>query len=262
MNLSRTWVKIRGPRPGAQIRLFCLPHAGGGTTTFRLWPKLLGEDVEVCPVLLPGREERLMEPCLTDIADVIPPLVEEIGEYSDKPFAIFGHSLGGLLAWDVVRRLEEQGGARPVRTFLGAVTAVRPPPRNPLRRDLSDQGIVDSLRELDATDLEFYGRPELVKLLLPTIRADAKIAGTFDFEHGACIEGSLTVFGGAADHIAPPELVEAWRTCTTGEFRYHLMDGDHFFLHDLEQEVTGIVRDELMAIVLPGGPGSTREQAR
>jgi surfactin synthase thioesterase subunit len=262
MNRSRSWVKIRAPRPNARIRLFCLPHAGGGTTTFRLWPKLLGDDIEVCPILLPGREERMREPCLTDIADVIPPLVNEVAEYFDKPYAIFGHSLGGLLAWDLVRTLEDRHGPRPVRTFLGAVTARRPPPRGTQKRDLSDEGIVDSLREIDHTDFEFYGRPELMKLLLPTIRADAKIAGSFTFpaENGGRIEGSLTVFAGTADHVAPRELTEAWRDCTASEFSYHLMEGDHFFLHDLEPQVAAIVRDELCVLLSSLGEPSNAQR--
>lgn len=92
------WLAFHVPAPASWVRLFCLPHAGGSASLFRTWQAELGQDIEVCPVQLPGRENRLREPPLRALPDVIAPLVDVLAKHTDKPYALFGHSMGALLA--------------------------------------------------------------------------------------------------------------------------------------------------------------------
>ncbi|NTX54583.1 thioesterase II family protein, partial [Myxococcus sp. CA039A] len=103
------WLAFHVPQPSAWVRVFCLPHAGGSASLFRTWQAELGQDIEVCPVQLPGRENRLREPPLRELPRVVDFLVDVVARHGDKPFALFGHSMGALLAYELTRALRERG---------------------------------------------------------------------------------------------------------------------------------------------------------
>nr|MBA3949306.1 thioesterase [Acidobacteriota bacterium] len=103
------WITCPSPRPRATLRLFCLPFAGGGASTYRLWAGSLPASIEVCPIQPPGREDRYAEPAFTSIAALSRALADELGPYLDTPFAIFGHSMGALVAFETARALRRAG---------------------------------------------------------------------------------------------------------------------------------------------------------
>ena len=111
------------------MRLFCLPFAGGGASAYRTWTTELAPQIDVCPVQLPGREERFNEPAHTDLRALASMVITQLQAYFDKPYALFGHSMGALLSYEVSRQLEAQGAPTPVRTFLSAYV----PPHRPIR---------------------------------------------------------------------------------------------------------------------------------
>jgi surfactin synthase thioesterase subunit len=96
---SRRRIGTAAPR----LRLFCFPYAGGGASIYRTWPDDLPRDVEVCAIQLPGRERRLSEPPLRSLQKAVEILVGVMRPYLDLPFALFGHSMGALLAYEVAR---------------------------------------------------------------------------------------------------------------------------------------------------------------
>ena len=118
MDRITKWVQCRGPEPGARKRLFCLPHAGGGGVSFHSWQKALGPTLHVCSVVPPGRETRLSEPARTDFDELLVEMTEALRPWLDMPFAIFGHSMGALLAFEWVRRLEREQGPQPVHLIV------------------------------------------------------------------------------------------------------------------------------------------------
>ena len=115
---GQRWVSWRHQNPAAGVRLYCLPYAGGGTRIFDAWPAALGPGVEVCPILLPGREDRIGEEPIGRRADLVPLLADALAPGMTRPFALYGHSMGGLVAFELARLLAERGGALPVRLYL------------------------------------------------------------------------------------------------------------------------------------------------
>jgi surfactin synthase thioesterase subunit len=124
------WVQVSRARPGARLRLVCLPPAGGGASRYRGWPALLPDDVEVVSVQLPGRENRFNEQPIESMEELVDQLVEGLASYLTRPFALFGHSMGALIAFELIRRLRPSGVA-PVHLFASGCRAPHLPSRSP-----------------------------------------------------------------------------------------------------------------------------------
>jgi medium-chain acyl-[acyl-carrier-protein] hydrolase len=217
--------------PGARVRLFCFPYAGGGASMFVRWGRQLAPDIEVCPVQLPGRENRMSETCPKRISDVAALAVDALGPYFDMRFALFGHSLGALIAYEVAQRLWAKG-AQPQRLIVSAHRA----PQIPLPQDptwhLPDADFKRRLEELNGTPREVFQDEELLQLVLPLIRADFQLDETYthrtDYEPLDC---PITVFGGVKDAEIPESHLQAWREVTRSGFELRRFDGDHFFIN-------------------------------
>jgi len=230
---QQDWISRRFAAP-RQRRLYCLPYAGGSTAVFSSWPARLGPDIEVCPVLLPGREARIGEPTPARMADLVPPLAEGLAAHlaaaPATPYALFGHSMGALIAFEVSRRLAALGLPAPERLFLSAAGPVRGPERVDKHR-LDDRDLLQTLRRMNGTPAEFFDDPDLVALLLPMIRADFTLAETFSVPDGVVQPVPITAFAGAQDGSISPAEVDRWRRHTTGGFDLHVLPGDHFYIH-------------------------------
>jgi medium-chain acyl-[acyl-carrier-protein] hydrolase len=103
--ITDTWITRSTPKPNAPLRLFCFPYAGGGSVLFHHWGAKLPADIEICAIKLPGRENRLSEPPFVRVAPLVQALVEGLMPYLDRPFAFFGHSLGGLVSFELAHEL-------------------------------------------------------------------------------------------------------------------------------------------------------------
>ena len=121
------WVTCPFPQPDATLRLFCLPFAGGGASIYRGWGKLLGPTIEVCPIQLPGRENRFSEPAFKNAQALAQALANQLQLYSNKPFVIYGHSMGALLAFELTRALQSNGMEMPEVLLLGPHRAAHLP---------------------------------------------------------------------------------------------------------------------------------------
>src|SRR5437879_2521509 len=119
--MKSPWFYSPRPTPRPRLRLFCIPHSGGSAAAYRAWPASLPADIEVCAIQLPGRAERLREPPLDRVDAMVRGIVEAVKPLlSEAPFAIFGHSLGGLLAFEVGRALRREGGPLPAQVFVSS----------------------------------------------------------------------------------------------------------------------------------------------
>ena len=123
------WITCRAPQPDAAVRLFCFPYAGGGASVYRDWPRLLADNVEVCAIQLPGRENRLKEPLIRQLPALIEKLVVEIRPFLTRPFAFFGHSMGALLNYELTHALMAAGAPGPAHLFFSAYRAPHLPPQ-------------------------------------------------------------------------------------------------------------------------------------
>lgn len=229
MTAANLWITCPQPNPQAALRLFCFPYAGGGTLSYRPWAEWLPL-VEVCPILLPGRERRLSEPALTEFPSLIAVLHGAMLAYLDKPFACFGHSMGGLLAFELTHQLRQQGHL-PLHLFISGCRAPQLPDPEPLLHTLPDAEFLEELRRFNGTPDEVLANRELMALLLPTLRADFTATKTYRYSPLPPLSCPITVFGGLQDTTVTYDHLTAWQTQTIAAFSLQMLPGDHFFLN-------------------------------
>ncbi len=246
------WLPFDPPRPDARLRLFCLPYAGGAASTFRGWDGVLDPAIDVCPVQLPGRETRWSESPFTDMATLVDALVEALSPFMDLPFAIFGHSLGGTVAFELARALDRLRRAGPVHLFAsGARAPHRPPQRRPLH-NLPSAEFVAGLEQLDTIPQDVLSNRELVELILPTLRADFQVFETYEFSPGSQLRCPLSVFGGHEDHLVTSEELAPWADLAASGMCIRMFSGGHFFVRDARAEVLSAVGRDLEGYIVEG----------
>jgi len=164
-----------------RLRLFCLPYSGASAMVYARWRRALPEWLQVCPLELPGRGMRMDEPLQRDIKALAAQLADEVSRDLDGPYALFGHSLGGLLAFELAHALSARGVPAPLALFASGTAG-------PARRDVSEYAIektdaqlIARLRELQGTTEEALANPELMQLMLPILRADFLLCGSFTY---------------------------------------------------------------------------------
>ncbi|WP_405743472.1 alpha/beta fold hydrolase [Streptomyces sp. NBC_01525] len=248
------WFHRPLPRPGARLRLVCLPCAGGGAAAFRTWPAALPDDVEVVAVRLPGRENRTAQPPY----DRWPPLVAELGtalaEAVEPPYVLFGHSLGGMIGYELTVR---PGPAPlPERLILAGCRAPHVPLLVPAVHGLPDAAFAEGLRRLAGTPEEVLRNPALLALLTPMLRADLRLAETWPPAGTPPLPVALTTFGGAADPMAPPAAVAGWRRHAPLGVRAHRLPGGHFFPREHDAAFLRLLAGELRAPHARDGRGT------
>jgi medium-chain acyl-[acyl-carrier-protein] hydrolase len=239
------------------MRMFCFPYAGGGASIYRGWGASLPHDLEVCPVQLPGRESRLREPSFPDLESMVPAVTDALAPYLDLPFVLFGHSMGAAISFTLARELRRRGGPQPLHLFVSGRRAPHLPAREEPIHQLPDPEFTAKLRELNGTPEEVLQHEELMKLLLPLLRADFGVNETYEYTEEAPLAAGISAFGGIGDQDVLREDVEAWRQHTTGRFRARMFPGDHFFIHGNKDLVLEAVTRDLAEIVAAAPPPQT-----
>ena len=218
----------------SQVRLFCFPYAGGSASAFTRWPYFLPSTVDVRPVQLPGRWNRMREASFTRFDDLLGALMQVLPPFFDRPFAFFGHSMGALLAFEVARSLQRKGLPEPLHLFVSGRRAPHLVDTDLPPAGLNDDEFIEELRELNGTPGEVLENPELMNLLLPTIRADFDICRTYEYVPGPPLTCPVTVFGGIDDVESAEDRLEQWDQHTIGPPMLFTFPGDHFYLHSAE----------------------------
>ena len=230
----------------ANLRLFCFPYAGGGTSVFRGWAGCLPPGVALCPVRLPGRETRLGERPFDVMDDLLPALRTAIDPYLDKPFALFGHSLGAVIAFELARSL----AARSTCLLVSGARAPR------LRRDHvpppppSDDELIEELRRLNGIPKELLENRELIELTLPALRADTALYRNYVYRDGPLVGCPIRAYGGLDDARITRNDLEAWARETTDSFRLQMLPGGHFFLEADQAQFLNVLSQDLSAVLI------------
>ncbi|GLY51439.1 alpha/beta fold hydrolase [Lentzea sp. NBRC 102530] len=216
---------------GEGLRLYCFPYVGGNESLFHDWTPRLR--LQVVPVLLPGRGRRADEPALTSADDIAVPLARQIAAHSHrKPgIALFGHSMGALLAYVTAVVLERDHGLPPVRLFVSAAGAPHRPPRLKPVRMLPDDELLDEVLAVGGTPEAVRHDAEALRHAVPTLRADATVVETY--RHGGYVLSCpVTVFLGRDDSVVSVDSARRWSELTTRPAVIHTLPGDHFFVRD------------------------------
>ncbi|MGA8117312.1 MAG: alpha/beta fold hydrolase [Actinocatenispora sp.] len=240
------WVRRFHPSPDAAVRLICLPHAGGSAPFFFPVSAALSPGIEVLAVQYPGRQDRRREPLIDSIAALSDATYEAVLPHTDRPFALFGHSMGATVAFELGRRLEAEG-RQPVHVFA---SGRRAPSRQLFEtvHQRDDEGIIADLRTLSGTDQRIFGDDEIMRSVLPAIRNDYKAAETYRFEPGGgTLHCPVSVLVGDDDPKVDLDAANAWQDHTTGECTVTVYPGGHFYLVEHAPAVLALISDRLGA---------------
>ncbi|MCP1120885.1 thioesterase II family protein [Robbsia andropogonis] len=229
-NMDNKWIKYFRNN-GSGLTLFCFPYSGAGPSAFRDWEKALSPSVDIAAIQLPGREGRITEPPFTRFAQLIPALGEAIRPQLNGSFMFFGHSLGGLVCYELSCWLIAQGLPVPRHLFISAIRAPHCSRRARTLHDLPDAELVDELRRLNGTPKAILDNPALLGFFLPALRADLALSETYVHHATAPLDIPITVFSGQRDPYVDADEISAWHGHTEHAFSWHRMDGDHFYIN-------------------------------
>jgi surfactin synthase thioesterase subunit len=238
------WV-LRHTAPQAIVRLFCFPYAGAGASAFRSWAALLPPWVELSAVQLPGRENRVGEPPRRRLTDLVREACEALAPLLDPPYAFFGHSLGALVAFELCRAFRRAGWPLPDLLFVSAHAAPQLAYLRRLLSHLPDPELLHELRRYDGTPEAVFENAELVKLLLPVVRADFELLDTYSYAAEPPFEFPICAFAALDDPEVRFPDVEAWRKQTTSGFAMRQYLGGHLFLQQAAADVVDAICTEL-----------------
>jgi len=242
------------------LRLFCFPYAGGGAQVFRKWQHHFSTEVGLSLAHLPGRGARIGEPPFKQYKSLVNALADAIIPQLTPAFAFWGHSMGGLISFELARELRRRGQPGPLALFVSGRIAPQIVDPDPPTFNLPEQEFVAELRRLNGTPKELLDHPELKELFLPTIRADFELVDTYIYEPEAPLACAIHAYGGLQDTNVPVANLKAWQKQTSGVFKVRMFPGDHFFIHTSADLVHALRRDvlDLLREGLPvnGPPGN------
>jgi medium-chain acyl-[acyl-carrier-protein] hydrolase len=233
------------PKASSRLRLFCLPNAGGGVATLHAWFRGLPPSMQVCPLQLPGRENRWQEPPLHRLPPLITHLADAIDPLLDVPFALFGHSLGALMAFELARELRRRGRHACVKALASARVAPQDTIAMPPICGLPEPAFIAELQaRYHAIPDAILADREMMTLYLPVLRADLEIIETYVHAPESPLDCPITVFGGTADPTVTRGQLEGWRRQTSAGFNVRMFPGDHFFPKTSREAFVEAVREE------------------
>jgi medium-chain acyl-[acyl-carrier-protein] hydrolase len=246
-------LRVVGPvRPHVRVRLVCLPYAGGGANVFIGWHRRLPADVEVRSPALPGREGLLHRPPLERMDQYVAALDEAIaGAMDGRPYALFGHSLGALVAYEVAWSRFQAGRQLPVVLIVAGREAPSAHTSQPRIARLPTAEFIRGLARLDGTPRELLANDELMQLLLPALRADFRISEDYRPVKRSRLPVPVVALTGREDREVPPTAAAGWAECTGAGFRVVVLHGGHFFLHSRRDEVLAEITRSLDDAVPP-----------
>nr|BBH88091.1 thioesterase [Thermosporothrix sp. COM3] len=213
---------------------------------YRSWSEQLPPEVEVCPIQLPGRENRLLEAPFTDLFSLINALGPIVQELLDKPYAFFGHSMGAIISFELARFLRQANRQGPVHLYVSGHRAPHLPDPGAPTYHLPEAEFIKELVRLNGTPQEVLQNAELLQLLIPLLRADFAISETYQYIEDAPLACKITALGSTQDSEVSIEELQGWSRQTTNAFQQHIFPGDHFYIHTREQALLQFLSSRLV----------------
>lgn len=243
---AEPWIVRSKPRASARFRLFCFTYSGGNSSCFRDWADYLPAWVDVWAVEFPGRQRRIHEKPISQFPVLLDQLSRSLRSYFyDLPFAFFGHSLGGLVCFELAYTIKDTESLLPKSLFI---SGCNPPDRIKIDEHISkkpDEYIIKKLRNLQGTPEWVFQNSELMQLILPLVRADYSLIETYPYDPHPPLDIPIYVFGGRDDDDVKPEDLEGWGSFTTSVYRQYLVPGGHLFINSSKDLVLGKISEVL-----------------
>jgi len=248
-NSDPLWFEDLSPALKPSLRLFCFPYAGGTSQVFRKWQRHFPPEVDICLVHLPGRGKRIGERPRTRLK----PLVEEIADAMhgqlQQAFALFGHSMGALISFELSRELRRRHGITPRQLFLSGHRAPHATKADPPTFNLPHDDFMLELKRLNGTPRELLDDAETRELFLPLLRADFEVVDTYQYLPEEALSCPLTIYSGLQDPKVQISSLQAWRELTSGSCNIKMFPGDHFFIHSCGMDFVHTLRRDVLSVL-------------
>ena len=224
------WLYVPQPRDNPRVRLFCFPYAGGSAEIFHQWADLFPQHIELCAVQLPGRSKRRQEKPFTRMLPLIQELGAELQPFLNIPFAFLGHSMGSGVLYELTQYLYTQGQTLPLHLFVAARKSPTSPAVQVNLHALTDQELISILRVAGGLPAEILQTPQLINMLLPTMKADFEVIETWEVNSQyPLLPLPIWAFAALNDPVASVDDMKNWSECTQQAFKLYIFPGDHYF---------------------------------
>ncbi|MGE5632422.1 MAG: thioesterase II family protein [Caulobacteraceae bacterium] len=233
------------------IRLFCIPYAGGSASVYFVWKKYLDTNIEIYPIELSGRGRRMNVPLYNDMNDAVNDIYELIkNDLDDKPYAIFGHSMGCYLAFELYYKIMESNHQSAKHVFFSGRAAPGDDSGKKYSHLLPDNEFIREVYSLGGMAEEFLKNKILKDVFLPILRADYKMIETYEYtEKKSKICCSISVLTGTRDKLTKGANISKWSTFTNNKCYFYEFDGGHFFINSCLSAVVSIVNQRLLDLI-------------
>ncbi|OYQ64854.1 hypothetical protein B9G53_09750 [Pseudanabaena sp. SR411] len=246
LKINNPWILQPKLSHSTSLNLICFPPGGCGASIFNSWSKYLPSGLAISAVQLPGRETRFKEVAFSNMALLISELLISLLPYvKNVPFAVFGHSVGALIAFEFVRQLYQNHLPSPEYLIVSGRRA----PHIPLDKILhlqADSALIEELRLIGGTSNLILDDPELMSLFLPIVRADFTINETYQVFNEFSVNCPILAMGGYDDPLVNQDFLEQWRQYTTGEFEAVMLSGGHMTFKENPQPLLDVVVRKLV----------------
>jgi medium-chain acyl-[acyl-carrier-protein] hydrolase len=227
------------------MQLFCLPYAGAGASAFRCMKEVLPRSINVCPLHLPGREHRYSAPLINNSFELIPQLAQQLQSEVNGNYAIYGHSMGSLLGFELIRFLRRQGFPLPIHFFAAARGAPSLSGEYEHFSNLDDDEFITRIRQFGGLPEKIITNKEIMNIVLPVLRSDFKLLDSYQYFEEPPLLVPLTSIHGVADATVQSAWVQTWQYETSSNYRHHSIKGNHFFINDRRSPVFEIITNTL-----------------
>lgn len=246
---SSSWYLLPKPNPQAALRLFCFPYAGGVAEIYHSWLSDLPDDVELVAIQYPGHLQDSKSRLYTDMERLVTDLLEELRPLLDKPYALFGHSMGALAAYTFTHTLLEQGLRLPEHLFVSARNPPQLPVVSPAIHRMSISEFIQILRAFKVLPDEVLMNPGLLNVILPILRADFQMIETWSYNPAVpLLPVPVHAFAGINDTLALPKHMAQWAQLTERSFKLITFPEQHYFL--LNRDVRADLIGQIMKMIL------------
>jgi len=245
---TNPWISFsqNNSNSNSKLRLFCFSYAGGNASTFSSWSANITSEVEICPIELPGHGYRISEQPFDQLEPLIEELANALLPYLEKPFAFFGHSMGGLVSFELTHLLRKKFKLNPEHLYISGRRAPQLPPSKPPIHHLDKPEFINELNDLNGTPKAVLENAQLMELFLPVLRADFAAIENYVYAAKPLLDCPITVLGGLQDDEISNEDLDAWREQTNAHFSMHMFPGDHFFINSNRTTLLQFLNRELL----------------
>ncbi|MET9519173.1 alpha/beta fold hydrolase [Streptomyces sp. NPDC002994] len=244
-----SWFRVYVPRPGARMRLFCFPYGGGAASAFHGWAQELPESVELVAVQYPGRQDRFGDPAPAGIPELAEEIAAVIGPRFDVPTGFFGHSMGGVVAYEVARRLQPRFPSPLARLFVSACRA--PAARHRAGLTFEEDEMRRYIQALGGAGAKSLVDDDVWELAYPVVRNDLGWTEKYQYVPGAPLSCPIVAIAGDQDPAVTPDDVRLWKDYTIAGTDTHVLPGGHFYYEDCLPRLAGLLSEELTGSAAP-----------